>query len=87
MNAPIRRVLSASGVPLEGDRLVRVTYMDESGASPKEPILIQAAIIVHGDDQVIPVEEYLESLVEKHIPADKRAGFFFPRHRHLWRWR
>ena len=30
-----------------------------------------------GDDQVIPVEEYLESLVEKHIPADKRAGFFF----------
>ena len=78
MNAQIRsRVLSASGVPLEGDRLVRVTYMDESGISQKEPILVEAAVIVHGDDQVVPVEDYLESLVEKHIPADKREGFYF----------
>lgn len=44
---------------------MRVTYMDKSGLSKREPILIEAAIIVHGDDQVIPVEEYLESLVEK----------------------
>jgi hypothetical protein len=56
---------------------MRVTYMDESGLSKREPILIEAGIIVHGDDQVIPVEEHLESLVEKHIPADKRARFFF----------
>lgn len=56
---------------------MRVTYMDESGASPKEPILVQAAIIVHGDDQVVPVEEHLEVLVEKHIPADRREGFYF----------
>jgi hypothetical protein len=73
----INAVLSASGVPLEGDKLVRVTYMDESGASRREPILIQAGIIVHGDDQVIPIEEHLESLVEMHIPDDKRDGFFF----------
>lgn len=72
-----RRVMSVAGVPLGGDKLVRVTYMDESGASPREPILVEAAIIIHGDDQVIPVEEYLEALVEKHIPADKRGGFYF----------
>jgi len=56
---------------------MRVTYMDESGASPKEPLLVEAAIIVHGDDQVVPVEEHLEMLVEKHIPFDKREGFYF----------
>ncbi len=56
---------------------MRVVYMDESGLSKREPILIEAALIVHGDDQVIPVEECLESLVEKHIPAHKREGFFF----------
>ena len=67
---------SAEG-PLEGDKLVRVTYMDESGLGKREPILVEAAVIVHGDDQVVPVEEYLESLVEKHIPIDKQDGFFF----------
>src|ERR1700722_12597625 len=77
MNSPIFALLSASGVPLEGDRLVRVTYMDESGLAKREPILVEAGIIVHGDDQVVPVEQYLESLVEKHIPADQRAAFFF----------
>jgi hypothetical protein len=56
---------------------VRVTYMDESGLSRREPILVEAGIIVHGDDQVVPVEEYLEALAEKHIPADKREGFYF----------
>ncbi len=56
---------------------MRVTYMDESGSSPKEPILVEAAVMVDGDKQVVPVEEHLESLVEKHIPADKRAGFYF----------
>jgi hypothetical protein len=77
MKAPTRGPLSASGVPLEGIRLVRVTYMDESGLSRREPVLIEAAIIVHGDEQVVPVEDHLESLVEKHIPQDKRDGFFF----------
>jgi hypothetical protein len=77
VSARTTALLSASGVPLEGDKLMRVTYTDESGLSSRELILVQAAIIVHGDDQVVPVEEYLESLVEKHIPADKRTDFFF----------
>ena len=38
---------------------------------------MQAGIIVHGDEQVIPIEDHLEALVEKHIPKDKRDGFFF----------
>jgi Protein of unknown function (DUF3800) len=73
----INAVLSASGVPLEGNRLVRVTYIDESGSSQREPILVEAGIIVNGDEQVVPVEEHLESLVEKHIPPEHWDGFFF----------
>jgi hypothetical protein len=56
---------------------MRVTYIDESGLSAREPILIQAGIIVHGDDQLVSVEDHLESLVQKHIPKDKRDDFFF----------
>ena len=51
--------------------------MDESGLSSREPLLVEAGIIVHGDEQVIPIEEHLERLVEKHIPAHQREGFFF----------
>ena len=47
MNAPL--VLGASGVPLEGFRLVRVVYLDESGQSSREPRIVQAGVIVHGD--------------------------------------
>jgi len=56
---------------------MRVTYLDESGISRREPILVVVGVIVHGDDQVVPVEDHLEQLVEKHIPADKRDGFYF----------
>jgi hypothetical protein len=79
VTAPIRccAVLSTSGIPLEGDKLVRITYMDESGSSRRDPIVVEAGVIIHGDDQVIPVEEHLEGLVEKHIPEDKREGFYF----------
>jgi hypothetical protein len=54
MNAPL--VLGASGVPLEGFRLVRVVYLDESGQSSREPRIVQAGVIVHGDSQIVPIE-------------------------------
>jgi hypothetical protein len=69
--------LSASGVPLEGSRLMRVTYMDESGSSPRDPIVVAAAVIVHGDDQVVLIEEYLDGVIEKHIPEENKPDFFF----------
>lgn len=71
------RVLSVSGVPLEGNRLVHVAYMDESGTDPKEPLLVQAAIIAHGDKQLAPLRDCLHEVVEKHIPKKHRTKFFF----------
>ena len=56
---------------------MRVAYLDESGTSPKEPVLAVAGILIHGDTQLISVEAHLGSLVEKHIPEDKREGFVF----------
>ncbi len=55
---------------------MRVVYLDESGISRREPVLVVAAIIAHGDTQVIPVEDHLERLVQKHIPEENREGFF-----------
>jgi uncharacterized protein DUF3800 len=75
MNAPL--VLGASGVPLEGFRLVRVVYLDESGQSSREPRIVQAGVIVHGDSQIVPIEAHLEELVVKHIPPESRDGFVF----------
>lgn len=78
MNASLfPRILSASGVPLAGSKIVRVVYLDESGTSPRQKVLAVVGIIIHGDSQIIPIEEYLESLIEKHIPEKHRNGFFF----------
>ena len=69
--------VSASGVMAEGNRIVRVAYTDESGISPNQTVLVQAAVIVHGDNQIVPIEDYLDELIVKHIPAESREGFVF----------
>lgn len=65
------------GAKLEGNRLVRVTYMDESGSDPKDPLLAVAAVIIDGDKSLVAVEEYLESLIAKHIPPEHQDGYVF----------
>ncbi|HZE52338.1 MAG TPA: DUF3800 domain-containing protein [Bradyrhizobium sp.] len=51
--------------------------MDESGISSGDPVLVVAAVIIEADKELIAIEKYLESLVEKHIPAQNRDGFVF----------
>lgn len=70
-------VLGVCGVPLEGTKVVRIAYMDESGVDPNDPLLIQAAIIVHGDAQLVPLCQKLDALIEKHIPEQHMEGFVF----------
>ncbi len=85
------------GARLEGSSLVRIAYIDESGTNPRDHCLVVAGIVVHGDDQLIPVEDYMLELVEKHIPAPDREGFVFHaadiwnnnnyfRDKELWPW-
>lgn len=77
MSPAISGARSISGVPLDGARLMRIAYMDESGKNTRDPHLVVAAIIVHADSQLIPIENHLNELIQKHIPADEQEGFFF----------
>lgn len=57
--------------------MVRFVFLDEGGISKHEPWVVVAGVIVHGDRQVIPLEEYLAELIEWHIPEEHREGFIF----------
>jgi hypothetical protein len=65
------------GGPLEGRKVVRFIFMDEGGISRNEPFVVVAGIFVHGDDQLVPLEDELERLKHKHIPQEDRRDFVF----------
>ena len=71
--------MSMAGVPLVGSRLVRLTYLDDAGLfnAKQEPFIVIGGVIIHGDTQIIPVEEYIAALVRKHIPKEDWPGFAF----------
>jgi len=52
-------------------------FLDEGGISRDEPIAVVGGVFVHGDQQLIPLEEHLEGLVKKHIPRSDWNGFHF----------
>ncbi len=60
-----------------GTKLVRLAFLDESGRSRREPFLVVAGMIIHGDHDYRPLEERLKAIVEKHIPEPDRDGFVF----------
>lgn len=64
---------------LEGERLVRLIYVDESGTSNngKEPWLIVAGIIVDGDKDVRPLERYLDNLAVESVAPELLPEFWF----------
>jgi hypothetical protein len=63
--------------PLEGQNLVRFVFMDESGISNQEPVAIVSGVVVHADSQIVPLEDHLGELIEKHIPRPDQEGFAF----------
>lgn len=71
------RCRAFGGLPLEGHKLVRLTFMDEGGTSKREPYAVVSAVLIDADRLLIQVEDYLDCLVEKHIPAPDRDGFVF----------
>jgi hypothetical protein len=56
---------------------VRFIFTDEGGISRREPFVVVAGIIVHGDEQLVPLENELERLVRKHIPEENWPEFVF----------
>jgi Protein of unknown function (DUF3800) len=65
------------GIPLEGQKVVRFAFLDEGGISKHEPYAVVAGVMVHGDEQLVPLENELERLKRKYIPAEFRADFVF----------
>lgn len=65
------------GAQLCGSRVLRFTYVDESGISNHEPFVIVAGVVIHGDDALAPVEDHLESLMRENIPERDWDSFHF----------
>ncbi|HTT83574.1 MAG TPA: DUF3800 domain-containing protein [Rhizomicrobium sp.] len=63
--------------PLQGDRLVRIGFLDESGRSQFEPTLVVGGIVINGDRSYRAIRDHLDDIRSRHIPADDRAGFVF----------
>jgi hypothetical protein len=73
--------LAFGGGPLRGDKIVRLVYLDEAGISnpAHEPWLVVAGIVINADKQFKLIESYLDELVKKHIPQEKRPDSHFMR--------
>ena len=56
---------------------MRFVFTDEGGISRDEPFAVVAGIFVHGDDQLVRLEEELDRLRRKHIPEAYRRDFVF----------
>jgi hypothetical protein len=75
MNAPA--AIAFGGGLLEGRSVVRFVFTDEGGISRDEPFAVVAAVFVHGDEQLVPLENELERLKRKHILEEYRRDFVF----------
>lgn len=57
--------------------MARHIYIDESGISANEPILVVAGVVVGTDRQWNDVAEHLDSLVRQFVKEEDRDGFVF----------
>jgi hypothetical protein len=60
-----------------GENLVRLAFLDESGRSRHEPIIVVAGIVLNGDRTYRKLCERLSTLIEEFIPEQDRGGFVF----------
>lgn len=72
-------IRALGGGALDGDRLVRFVYLDESGIgnAKQERFVVTAGVMVHADVQWKPLEEFLQALVEEVIRPEDRHDFYF----------
>ncbi len=75
------RPRSISGVRLDGEKLVRFVYLDESGISINEAVTVVAGVIVDADKQWKAVEKGIDDRrrlygIGKHWFNPRRGGVF-----------
>jgi hypothetical protein len=64
------------GRRLMGDPVYYI-YADEAGTSRKEPVTVVVGVILNADRHWRRAAEYLDQVLNVHVPADLRAGFIF----------
>jgi hypothetical protein len=70
---------SLSGSRLDGDRIVRLVYLDEAGLSKpsEEPFLVVAGIIIDADSKLTAIQRHLERIAVRNIRSESLDGFVF----------
>jgi hypothetical protein len=68
-------LLSLSGTPVEGEKLVYCVFFDESGTSVNDPIVVVAGVLIDGNTQWKPIEKALAALRDRHIAPDQMPHF------------
>jgi hypothetical protein len=63
--------------PHHGKKIMRFIFSDEGGISRNEPFVVVAGIVVRADEKLVPLEQELQYLIERHIPTEHRRGFVF----------
>jgi len=71
------RLASLSGVPLDGDSIVFHIYLDESGISTNDKVLVIAGVVVNPDRQYLAVAAEINELIAEFVPAERRNNFAF----------
>ena len=56
---------------------MRLAYLDESGRSREEPVIVVAGVLIDPDYAYKGIEEALRQLVADTIPKEDREGFVF----------
>jgi hypothetical protein len=58
---------------------MRIAYIDEAGLSKpeEEPYLVVAGVVVHADQTLNGIENYLDRIMRRHIPKEHHDGFVF----------
>lgn len=54
---------------------MRFAYLDEAGTSRNEPHALVGGVLINADDKLIQIEQYIQHLIEKHIPEADQEGF------------
>src|SRR6266404_8437891 len=63
--------LSLSGVELDGESLVRLIYVDESGTSTRNPVLVVAGVFIDADRQWKAVEAHVSEIIDDYVKATR----------------
>lgn len=68
---------SLSGVPVDGDSITMHIYIDESGISTNDRVLVIAGVVVDPKRQYVAVETAINELIEEFVPPAHKDNFAF----------